>query len=265
LTVAIVSHGLDVQYLARTVGSLESAVAHTGEQAQLIVVDNGPALSGRTRQIKAALALWRGPREILSGQGNFGFGRGHNLALTKSPGEFHLVLNPDVELAPESLAKGLAFLREHPDCGMITAAVKHPEGGLQYLCKRYPSVLDLGLRGFAPGSMRRLFAERLARYEMRDLINDRDTVWDPPIVSGCFMLWRTATLRALGGFDPGYFLYFEDFDLSLRAASHTRLVYLPTMSIVHYGGEASRKGLTHIRYFVASAYRFFATHGWKLC
>ena len=264
LTVAIVSHGSDVQHLPGTLASVNAAAARLDEPVQLILVDNGPPGPERARQLEAAMAKWCGAHETVSGQGNIGFGRAHNLALTRSRGEFHLILNPDVELAVGSLAEGMAFLRSHPRCGMVTAAVKHPDGGLQYLCKRYPSLLDLGLRGFAPGKVRRLFARRLARYEMQDRINERDTVWDPPIVSGCFMLWRTATLRVLGGFDPGYFLYFEDFDLSLRAASHTRLVYLPTIGIVHYGGDASRKGMTHIRYFLASAYRFFSRHGWKL-
>jgi hypothetical protein len=37
----------------------------------------------------------------------------------------------------------------------------------------------------------------------------------------------------------------------------------PQVRIVHYGGQAARKGLRHIRMFAASAIRFYNKHGWK--
>jgi hypothetical protein len=64
-----------------------------------------------------------------------------------------------------------------------------------------PSVFDLFLRGFAPGWLRRLNARRMARYEMQDLIGEQ-VVWDPPLVSGAFMLFRTGVLRRLGASTP---------------------------------------------------------------
>ena len=125
-----------------------------------------------------------------------------------------------------------------------------------------PAVFDLFLRGFAPGWLRRRFARRMERYEMRDLIGGQ-VVWDPPLVSGAFMLFRSEVLRRLGGFDPDFFLYFEDYDLSLRAARLTRLAYVPAVRVVHHGGHAARKGWHHIKLFVGGAARFFNKHGWR--
>jgi hypothetical protein len=71
-------------------------------------------------------------------------------------------------------------------------------------------------------------------------------------------------LRAAGGFDPRYFMYFEDYDLSLRIAAQGTVAYEPAMRIVHHGGEAARKGWRHVGWFVRSAWRFFSRHGWKL-
>lgn len=93
---------------------------------------------------------------------------------------------------------------------------------------------------------------------------DNAIFWDPPIISGCFMLFRGEIFRKLNGFDPGYFLYFEDFDLSIRAAKVTRVAYLPTVKIVHGGGDAARKGLWHIEQFIRSAYIFYRKFGLKL-
>ncbi|WES91767.1 glycosyltransferase [Aeromonas hydrophila] len=86
---------------------------------------------------------------------------------------------------------------------------------------------------------------------------------DPPIVSGCFMLFRTDVLQLLGGFDPRFFLYFEDFDISLRAGKISRIAYVPQVKVVHHGGHASRKGWRHIWMFGRSMVTFFNIHGWR--
>lgn len=202
--------------------------------------------------------------EVISGHGNVGYGRGHNMALDRSTYGFHLILNPDIVLAENALASGMVFLARHPDVGLVTPWIGSAAGLQQHLCRRYPSLLDLLIRGFAPSSIRTLAAKRLAHYEMRDVINDHDIVWDPPIVSGCFMLFRTEVLKKLGGFDPRYFLYFEDYDLSLRTHDVARVAYVPSVRVIHHGGGASRKGFAHIRMFAASAFKFYNRFGWRL-
>ncbi len=120
------------------------------------------------------------------------------------------------------------------------------------------------MRGFLPQRLRAPFAALLADYEMRDVIDGEHVRLDPPIVSGCFMLFRTSVLRRLGGFDPRYFLYFEDYDLSLRTHEVARIAYVPAVRTTHYGGHAARKGWLHVKLFGASAVRFFNRFGWRL-
>lgn len=197
--------------------------------------------------------------------GNTGFGRGHNLAfkhLAQHAAQYHLILNPDVEFEPDALSRALAFMEANPQCGLLAPKVFGRGGQQEFLCRRYPSVLDITLRGFAPKWLRRLFQDRLNHYEMRDVMNGH-VVWDPPLVSGCFMLFRSEVLQKLGGFDPDFFLYFEDYDLSLRTAKIARIAYVPDVRITHYGGGASRKGFKHIWMFACSAVRFFNKHGWR--
>ncbi len=182
-------------------------------QPDLFLIDNGGSA-----EALAGLELPAGwTVHHISGHGNVGFGRGHNLSLDGA-GDFHLILNPDLELAPDALVEARAFMAAHPECGLLAPAAPlgrraHPS----ISCKRVPAVFDLFLRGFAPGWLRRcLNARRMPATRCRTFIGEQ-VVWDPPLVSGAFMLFRTSVLRRLGGFDPDFFLYFEDYDLSLRA------------------------------------------------
>lgn len=249
--------------LHQTLASLKQAIktarkAGQVDEASLMLVDNG---NDAGLAELAAKTGWNDAK-ILSGQGNAGFGRGHNLAMAQGMGDLHLVLNPDVDLEPDSLSQALSFMNAHPECGVLAPAIVEADSNRHFLCKRIPTVFDLFLRGFMPTPIRRFFSARLARYEMQDKAGEA-VLWDAPIMSGCFMLCRSKLLRELSGFDPRYFLYFEDFDLSLRAGKQTRLAAVDAVRIRHFGGGAGRKGWRHVRMFCTSACRFFATHGWR--
>lgn len=266
LTVSIVVYRPDLGQLTNTLSSLLDAlerlsVARPGVRTALYLVDNGevptslPALDTmRSRNIRCT---------VIGGHGNVGYGRGHNFAIGKGEGSYHLILNPDIDLDPDSLVAAFDFFDAHPEVGLVTPRIEDERGHMQYLCRRYPTLLDLFVRGFLPAPLRRPFAHRLALYEMRDRINESSIVRDPLIVSGCFMLFRTAVLKKLDGFDPRYFLYFEDYDLSLRTHNVAGVAYVPSVRVIHHGGGASRKGFAHIRMFAVSALKFYNRFGWR--
>ena len=269
LSASIVTYRPDARLFERALASLAAAIAEArraGElgDASLAVIDNGPP---ETRDvIRSAVASWppsAGAVEVVAGQANVGYGRANNLALERVRSDFHLIMNPDVELEPAALREALTAAREHPEVGLVAPAAFGDDGQLQYLCKRYPSLWVLFLRGFAPEGLRRRFAPAIHHYEMRDVIADA-FVPNVPLASGCFMLVRTDLLARVGGFDPGFFMYFEDYDLSLRVGRESQVAYVPKARIRHHGGEASRKGLRHVAWFMSSAVRFFARHGWRI-
>ncbi|CAE6923380.1 N-acetylglucosaminyl-diphospho-decaprenol L-rhamnosyltransferase [Paraburkholderia nemoris] len=265
-SISIVVYRPDAELLAGTLASLAVACGELRrERPELAVtvclVDNGGLIDA---QVDVDLLEEQGiSYSVVSGHGNVGYGRGHNLAIERATSAYHLVLNPDVDLDPAALVEALTFFERHPDAGLLAPRIGDENGGLQYLCRRYPTLFDLFVRGFLPHGVQRYFRRRLSRYEMRDVINEREVVWDPPIVSGCFMLFRTDLLKRLAGFDPRYFLYFEDYDLSLRAHDVARIAYVPSVRVLHHGGGASRKGSAHLKMFAASAFKFFNRFGWK--
>src|SRR5437868_8737791 len=102
-------------------------------------------------------------------------------------------------LAREAIDEALRYLFANPRVVVLAPEAHDGSGERVYLCKRYPSVLDLALRGFAPATLRRRFRARLDRYDMRDVLHEQ-RVKGVPIVSGSFMFCRRSALEALGGF-----------------------------------------------------------------
>jgi GT2 family glycosyltransferase len=200
--------------------------------------------------------------DYIYGHGNIGYGAAHNLAFERDHRPLHVFMNADVELDPKVFMHGCAYFKDNADVAMICPKGFDDSGNRQFLCKRYPTVFDLFVRGFAPGFIKALFSRRLAYYEMREL-SEKTANKDISIISGCFMFCRSSTIQKVNGFDPSFFLYFEDFDLSLRVNRKARLAYLPDMKIKHSGGNSARKGVSHILMFLRSARRFFSLHGWR--
>lgn len=273
LQVSIVTFRPDWQLLERCLRKLALAIGAARESGVLrtvhvALVDNSADRAiaakvvdlGRTRFADSGVQV-----SYVHGHANIGYGAAHNLALHGSGADFHLVLNPDVELAPDALVNAVRWMNAHPDVGAIAPQVRRRDGTRDYLVKRKPAVLDLALRGFLPRVGRALFRRRLDRYEMRDVIDadpSRDVI-DVAAMSGACMLLRRKAVDQTGGFDPQFFLYFEDYDWTIRLNRVTRTAYVPSFEVVHHGGGASRKGLRHVAHFVKGGWRYYRKHGWK--
>lgn len=270
LSVSIVLHHSPVGIVQQTLQSLQQSVAGAIAagalaDARVMVVDNSLCDDYR-REIENGLEGWLAdgslPWSYVQARSNGGYGAGHNIAIAQVESDYHLILNPDVELADSALLRGLQRLEADSTIALQSPAVRAESGAQEFLCKRYPTVLVLLLRAFAPGFLRRPFRRQLDWYEMRDQCAGSEAV-EVMLASGCFMLVRTASLQAVGGFRDEYFLYFEDFDLSMRLAAQGRLEFNPAMRIIHHGGYAARKGSRHLRYFIRSGIRFFNNYGWR--
>ena len=271
LCIAVVVYDTEWGRLRETLQSTREAVAYGAEQGfleqvELRLVDNKGGPEGGEWLRQGASELWQGTgcgAVVVSAPGrNLGYGVAANRGLEGSEADYLLVLNPDVSPDREALARAVRYLSEHPEVGLLSPRAVDGDGRRQYLCKAYPSLFVLLLRGFLPGVGRVCCPDYLARYELRGVTEDEPVTGDF-LVSGCFMFFRRETFRAAGGFADAYFLYFEDFDLSLRAARYATVAYVPSVRIVHHGGGAARKGLRHILLFGRSAWRFFQSHGWR--
>ncbi len=273
LTVSVVTFRPDAAILERCLRKLALAIGAAREDGciksvAVALIDNSEDRVVADEVIRLGKARFADSGiqvTYLHGHLNIGYGIAHNLMLHGTGADYQLVLNPDVELASDAIANAVRWLDAHPQVGAAAPAVTRPDGTPDFLCKRYPAVFDLFLRGFMPGFVRALFRKRLERYELRDYIDPASDqpVLGVPVMSGACLLVKRKAIDTTGGFDPRYFLYFEDFDWSVRLNKITQTAYLPSFRVVHHGGHASRKGWRHVRWFVASGFRFYGRHGWR--
>lgn len=229
-------------------------VAATPGNITLCLLDNS-----RT-DVLAATAREAGARYVHL-PSNPGFGAAHNIAIREAIAggyDYHLVLNPDIAFGPEVIPALAAYMHSHPDVGLVMPDIRYPDGRRQHLCKLLPNPVDLLLRRFMPSLYRS--SGRLATYELHRSGYDR--VMDVPSLSGCFMFLRTSVLRQVGGFDEGFFLYMEDFDLSRRVGRIARTVFYPAVSVTHEYQQGSYKNASLLRHHLRSAFRYFNKWGW---
>ncbi len=271
LSISLVIYYPDEAVLAETLNTLYHAADFAKsngviEDFYLVIVDNSASnFNSETYEafkMRIMLPIWSGRMTFLVAPHNLGYGRGHNLAINERCENFHLILNPDVILNQNAVLESIHYLRQYSQVGMVTPISFRLDGQQEYLCKRYPTLWILFLRGFAPKWLKQWFKAQLVHYELSDLDNSSRN--DVLIASGCFMFFRKQALLDVDGFSERFFLYFEDFDLSLRLLRFNwQIAFVPAVKIIHHGGHSAKKGYQHIRMFVQSAGLFFSRHGWR--
>lgn len=153
---------------------------------------------------------------------------------------YALLLNPDTELPPDTLARLLAYMDAHEDVGVVGPKLLLPDGRLDLACRRAfptPEVSFYRMLGLS-----RLFprSPRFGRYNMTFL--DEDEIADVDSVVGAFMWVRTAAIRQVGLLDERFWMYGEDLDWAKRIKdAGWRVVYNPQATALHVKRASSRQ------------------------
>lgn len=198
-------------------------------------------------------------RYIFNGK-NLGYGAAHNIAIRESIYDdvpFHLVINPDILITPDTLPTLMSFIQQHPEVGLVMPRVVYPSGELQYLCKLLPTPWNVFGRRFLPQAWIRKSNER---YELRHTGYNRPM--NVPYLSGCFMLMRTEAVRRARLFDERFFMYPEDIDLTRRIHRDYLTVFYPHTTVVHQHEKASYRSIKMLWIHIVNMCRYFNKWGW---
>ncbi len=204
---------------------------------------------------------------LIQSSRNLGYGGGNNLGIQHARGTYILILNPDVTVLNHSIEKLLKTFEHDPAIGLAAPQLLHPDKTIQYSCYRFPRVLTPLLRRTWLGEIS-WGKKHLDWFMMRnwDHLTSKEVEW----VLGGAMMMKTSLMRELGGFDPRYFLYFEDVDLCKTLMQAGKKVwYEADARMVHYHKRqsAKKRGILGIfnpltRIHIHSGIAYFKKWGW---
>lgn len=197
------------------------------------------------------------PVELHLLEENRGFSVGCNVGWRAGTAPYVLFLNPDAQIDELSLRELIATLERSPDVGIVGPRTLDRTGSLLLSRRRFPRLRSTYARALF---LHRLFPRvastdeclaDAAGYEARGRVE-----W----ISGSCMLVRRSLLEHIGGFDEGFFLYYEDTDICRRAwDAGFGVEYDPDGTCVHVGGaSAPRAGLLPVA--ARSAVRYARKH-----
>jgi N-acetylglucosaminyl-diphospho-decaprenol L-rhamnosyltransferase len=211
---------------------VESLTVATTRPVEVVLADNG-STDGAPQRVAERFSHVR----VLPTGGNIGYGAAVNAGLAGLTSGYALVANPDVEFDAGAVDELLAAAERWPRAATIGPAIRTPTGDL------YPSARDLPRlsTGIGHALLGWWWPSNpwTARYRReRETPRERTAGW----LSGSCLLVDLAAFWSVGGFDPGYFMYFEDVDLAERLGQAGWLhVYAPSAVVVHEGGHSTRR------------------------
>lgn len=234
-----------------TLSSVQSVERLCGDaKIEIIVVDNA---SGDN--IEELLADSPSVKLIKSAE-NLGFGRANNLGMLQATGRYVLFLNTDTELlnaAPRLMA---SFLEANTDVGAVGAnlysADEKPNQSFIYCSTLWSEIRNLLPNVLKPN-----------HYAPRKWFNFTDNPIPVGYISGAAVMLRREWLVENGAFDPDFFMYYEDMELSQRVRkTGLKVVNLPAARIIHLGGgSSSSHSAERHRLLCDTKYLYFAkTH-----
>ncbi|MCI4658396.1 glycosyltransferase family 2 protein [Cryobacterium zhongshanensis] len=203
----------------------------TDETILRLLVDNKPRTDSATERIAGSF----GARYLSMGS-NRGYGAAVNFAARTLPAsiDWILICNPDLTFEETSLDTLVRRGDAEPDAGAIGPAI-HTESGEVYPSARAIPSLRTGI-GHALLSEVWPANPWTAAYRHDSTTDSGSVGW----LSGACLLVRRSAFDRIGGFDEGFFMYFEDVDLGYRLGkAGFANIYEPRAVVVHSGAHST--------------------------
>lgn len=188
-------------HLDDTLECLASAAAMQPHPERIVIADNG-STDGTPEAVAKAY-----PEAVIArSPSNLGIAGGYNLGMRAAAdlgADYVLVTNNDVAFAPDAFDALTRAAREYPECGMFMPKIHHYYGDRSRLW-----CVGAYWRRFPPDvKMMALDAPDAPRYHRSGPLE---------FAPSCTLLIATKALAQIGGFDDGYFFYYDDWDFSAR-------------------------------------------------
>lgn len=205
---------------------LESVFRHTsGISFEIILVDNA-STDGSVVMVRQQFPSVR----VIALEQNIGFGNANNRGVVDASGEYLFFLNSDTLLQDNSVAVLWNFLQENPGCGIAGGNLVNFDGKpIHSYSIVFPGPYADLTRFFR--SFHKVVYGKSWEY------NHTGKPLSVAYVTGADLMIRRDLFQETGGFDPDFFMYYEETELSVRIKKRGYTIYsVPEAVILHKKG-----------------------------
>ena len=214
-----------------TADCIESVRQKTsGISYEIILVDNGS-----TDGSKEFFEEFEGIKYIYSDE-NLGFGRANNLGAKQASGDYLFLLNSDTLLINNAIKILYDYINTHQSVGVVGGNLVGLDSTERISFERvFPGIYHT-LNQYSKGVLNRLRFGKDVHYN--HLVKPLKVAY----ISGADLMIRKSLFENIGGFDPVFFMYYEETELCYRVQSnHCHVVSVPDAMIVHMEGGTVEK------------------------
>lgn len=216
-----------------------------GVSYEVIVVDNA---SG-DGSVKALERMFGSRITVIASKQNLGFGKANNLGAQSAVGKYLFLLNPDTILVNNAVRILCDYMGKNSKIGVVGGNLYAPDmspapsycpqfDDLETERKRasWKDILTKKVKGklFNKGERKRVLFKNEFNYE-----GESKKV---AYIFGADMMMKKELFDSLGGFDPDFFMYAEEQELSWRITEKNySIVSVPEAKIIHLEGATVKK------------------------
>jgi N-acetylglucosaminyl-diphospho-decaprenol L-rhamnosyltransferase len=249
----ILVHYHTPELAAAAVEALRADLAGTALEVEWLLIDNGSDAPGRAR-------LDSLPVVRIDPGANLGYAGGVNLGVARSTAELVVLMNPDVIVLPGCLP---ALLNELVAGAAVAGPRFYWDRGRRLVQPpaelRTRSEELIGLLAGRSSRWAALARRRWRRHARRHW--EAQTPLPSHALSGSLLALRRSAWEAVGPFDEGFRLYFEETDWLLRARRQGLAGrYVPAAEAIHLYSQSAGREPRAEGWFEESARRFRRRH-----
>lgn len=212
-----------ISELDKCLASLEHEVSSQAD-FNVVVVDN--ASNDGTVEMVQKKFPWV---TLIPSAENLGFAKACNLAVSKSPAEYYVFLNPDTEITVGFFSDLERSFLHHEQAGIVGGHIFNPDGTTQNSVRGFPGLWVGLLEGLK-------LLGRFPYLASGYLKKGFDYSYSQPVdqvMGACFAV-RSKIWLELGGFDEKFFVWFEEVDFCHRAQlAGYEIWYDHNISLIH--------------------------------
>lgn len=214
-----------------TLQCINSIYEHTTDlEFEIVIVDNA-SIDGTCSTIRESF-----PQVIIiESEINLGFGRANNLGIMNSKGKYLFLLNSDTILLNNAVLLFYNFMNANntnEKIGAIGGLLIDAEGKQSFSFGEFPTI------GSELKYLKRKIIEKVYRKASANLLNlENETFKEVEFISGADLFIPKKVINRIGGFDPDFFMYYEETDLQKRMANNNyKRLIINDPKIIHLEG-----------------------------